>query len=146
VVPVRPDLLRGIELSFGTVDDPVSGRRAGLFSTQRGLKVLRGVKIEKKALPSSWEELVGHWENPAQQNDQITIKSADVDVDDAGFLLLKVNVSRTPRPLVIPLEPIDDATAITAGIGRFLGETVTVTHDADGAAHLHVLGYPLTRP
>ncbi|MDP2343371.1 MAG: serine hydrolase domain-containing protein [Deltaproteobacteria bacterium] len=144
---VHPDLLRGIELSFGDVDDPVTGKRQGLFSTQRGLKILRGVKIEPKPLSSSWTARAGHWKNPAQANDQLTIEGADVVVE-GGFLMLKVSVSRTPRPLVIPLDPLDDATALTAGIGRFLGETVTVTRDGalpDQREHIVILGYPLER-
>ena len=149
VLPVRPDLLRGIELSFGDVDDSVTGRRRALFSHQRGLAILRGVKIDPTPPSSSWLGRVGHWNNPARGDDQITIESADVVVE-AGFLLLKVNVSRQARPLVIPLQILNDDVAITAGIGRFLGETVTVSRDDDDDDDddddvLNVLGYPLRR-
>ncbi len=138
-VPVRPDLLKGIELGFDVVD----GQRA-LVSWHRGLKILRGVRVTPGPLPSSWKKRVGHWTNPQQGDDQITVDGADLFVDE-GFLWARVAITHQPKPLLLPLTVIDDDEAVTAGVGRYLGETVRITKDEDGAERLHLVGYALAR-
>lgn len=142
-VPVRPDLLTGIELSF----DDVDGQQV-LVSHHRGLRIARGVRVAPAdaaaPLSPSWLARVGHWQNPEQGDDQITVDGADVFVDD-GYLWIRAFVTHAPKPLLLPLSPIDDDEAVTAGVGRYLGETVRITRDADGRERLHLVGYALSR-
>ncbi len=135
VVPFQPDLLRGVELAFDVVD----GKRA-LISLQRGQRILRGLRVEPAPLPAAWLARVGHWDNPDRGDDQITVTGADLFVDDAGFLVARVAITHAAAPFSVPLVPLDDDTAITAGVGRYLGETVRVV---DGK--LHLVGYDLVR-
>ncbi|HEY4220378.1 MAG TPA: serine hydrolase domain-containing protein, partial [Myxococcota bacterium] len=136
VIPVVPDLLRGIELSFADV--VVDGKPArALVSHQRGLSLLRGVRVLPVSLSPAWRERVGHWSNPQRVTDQITVDGVDIS-EDNGFLMARVHISHTPKPLAVPLTPLDDDTALTAGVGRYLGETVRVR---DGK--LELLGYTL---
>ncbi len=138
-VPVKPDLLSGVELAF----DDVGGREI-LISHHRGLRIPRGVKVQPVPLPPSWLARVGHWQNPEQGDDQITVDGVDVFVDDE-FLWARVFVTYAQKPLLLPLSPTNDDEAVTAGVGRYLGETVRVTRDRTGGERLHLVGYALSR-
>lgn len=138
-VPVTPDLLRGVELAFADVD----GQRV-LLSHHRGLRVARGVRVEPSTLPLAWMKRRGHWKNPEQGDDQITVDGLDLYEDD-GFWFVRVAITHQPKPLILPLAPIDDDNVVTAGVGRYLGETIHVSHEADGSERLHIVGYALKR-
>ena len=135
VVPVKPDILKHVELSF----EDVAGERA-MVTTRFGVRSLRGVRIQPTPILPSWAARVGTYRNTDPGDDQITITSAQLVIEDE-LLLFKIKLSRYPRPLTVALTTLDDDEAITQGLGRSMGETVRV----DEKGRLIVVGYPLER-
>ncbi len=142
-VPVQPPLLADVLL---TVEDVVTpeGTRKALVSTRHGVRMLRGIRIGahygKAPLPPAWKARLGEYRNTDPGNDEVTIERAQL-VEEEGFLLMKLTLTRYPRPMVMALRVIDDDEAVTDGYGRSMGETVRVLKDG----RLRVVGYPLER-
>jgi CubicO group peptidase (beta-lactamase class C family) len=142
-VPVQPPLLDDVLLSVEDVVTP-EGPRKALVSTRHGVRMLRGVRVDphyaKSALSAAWKKRLGTYRNADPGNDELTIESAEL-VEEEGFLLIKLELSRYPRPMVMALRVIDDDEAVTDGYGRSMGETVRVLQNG----RLRVVGYPLER-
>jgi CubicO group peptidase (beta-lactamase class C family) len=142
-VPVKPPLLADVLLSVEDVVTP-EGKRKALVSTRHGVRMLRGVRVEphyKNApLPATWKARLGSYRNVDPGNDELTIEHAQL-VEEDGFLLIKLTLTRYPRPMVMALRVIDDDEAVTDGYGRSMGETVRVLPNG----RLRVVGYPLER-
>lgn len=142
-IPVQPPLLADVLL---TVEDVVTpdGPRKALVSTRHGVRMLRGVRVEphdaKAALSPAWNERLGTYRNMDRGNDELTIERAQL-VEEDGFLLIKLSLTRYPRPMVMALRVIDDDEAVTDGYGRSMGETVRVLPNG----RLRVVGYPLEK-
>jgi len=134
--PFTPDLLRNVELSFEVID----GRRV-MISHQRGLRVLRGERVQPVKITDAWRARVGTYVRTDQSDDQLRVERCVLAIDDDGLLVARIDITFAPKPLVMVLAPIDDALALTQGLGRYLGETL----EADGPDTILLGGFTLRR-
>jgi CubicO group peptidase (beta-lactamase class C family) len=143
-VPVQPPLLADVLLTIEDVVMPDGATRKALVSTRHGVRMLRGVRVSahyaNAPLPPAWKARLGEYRNMDPGNDELTIERAQL-VEEDGFLLIKLSLTRYPRPMVMSLRVIDDDEAVTDGYGRSMGETVRVLPNG----RLRVVGYPLER-
>lgn len=140
-IPIKPPLLADVVLSVEDVVTP-DGARKALVSTKHGVRMLRGVRLDppRAQLSAAWRARLGVYRNGDPGNDELTIERARL-VEENGFLVIKLSLTRYPRPLVMALRVVDDDEAVTDGWGRSMGETVRVLPDG----RLRVVGYPLER-
>jgi CubicO group peptidase (beta-lactamase class C family) len=101
-----------------------------------GVRQAVGVRLEPQTVPQSWLDRLGMYKN---------LDSNDLDfpsynlVYKNGYLMLETTV-RKMGALQIVLLPVDDNHVITAGMGRFAREEISVQMDEDENEILELWG------
>lgn len=94
-------------------------------------------KIKPVAISQAWQDRVGKYERvdpftPFTKNQyNYSVEKPRLRMDKkSGFLLLEGTLFGAPMQL--PLQPLDDNTAIVMGVGRMSGQTVSILKEQDG--------------
>jgi CubicO group peptidase (beta-lactamase class C family) len=101
-----------------------------------GVRQAAGIRLEPQEVPQSWLDRLGAYRN---------LDSSDLDfpsynlVYKNGYLMLETTV-RKMGALQVVLLPVDDTHGITAGIGRFAREEISVQIDEDENEILELWG------
>jgi hypothetical protein len=133
IVPLRIPSLADIVLTFPTIDNI---DYVGLYSA--GAEQIIGRRFDPVPVPEAWLNRIGEYE-PTNAIAGAYLQSTQIAYRD-GFLLLDGTVMGTR--MLLPLDPISDSEALTAGVGRVLGETVSV-RNVDGVEIIAFSGYEL---
>jgi CubicO group peptidase (beta-lactamase class C family) len=138
-LPINIAGLRDVALS--THD--IAGRTV-ITIHNAGKRFLAGVRIVPRPVPQSWLKLAGRYVIANKGEDGTLVENMELAYEN-GVLVLKYTLPEAPgfKPS-IALEPISDDEAISAGLGRFMGETFKVV-SVDGEQRLLYSGYQLRR-
>lgn len=91
--------------------------------------------IEAPDIPAAWQSRVGKYERinleqPFTKTQiPFTLLKPRLQINKDGFLLLTGNLFGSP--VALPLEPLDETTAVVQGVGRMSGQTVRI-EERDG--------------
>lgn len=132
------DALRDTSLSFATL----AGRHV-VIAEQRGKRSVVAVKLSPVVIPDSWRQRCGNYEITNPDRDTF-VRTSDLRVLERDGVLL-VHVRATPGGEVnVPLIPVNDTEAVTAGYGRGMGETIRVVRE-NGQEYLRFSGFIFRR-
>ncbi len=127
---VRLKLLGKIRVAFRKIE-----ARKVFAVDQEGFRMAVAEQAPRHSIPQAWIRRIGRYVNLEEDNPSIQqgmLKYA------RGLLYFESTVRRMGR-IRIFLQPVNDEEAITAGLGRFAGETVTV-REINEEPHLEVNG------
>ncbi|MHB9130654.1 MAG: serine hydrolase domain-containing protein [Armatimonadota bacterium] len=120
IITLNIAALRDTNLSFATL----AGRRV-IVAEQQGKRTVVAVKLSPAPIPAAWQKRLGSYAiaNPDQGS---ALKVSDITLlEKDGLLIAHVRVS--PGGVVnVPITPIDTDEAVTAGLGRGMGETLRI--------------------
>ncbi len=102
---------------------------------QEGFHQAVAERVDRSPVPEAWIRRTGRYVN--LEPDNPSLPQGVLNFKD-GWLYFESTVRRVGR-IKIHLRPIDDKQAITAGLGRFAGETVAAG-EIEGVPHLEVDG------
>jgi hypothetical protein len=107
-----------------------------------GKRLLAGVRITPRPIPQAWLQRAGRYVIANQGEDGTLIENLAL-AQENGVLLLKYTLPEAPGfAPSIALEPVSDDVAISAGLGRFMGETFRAV-TVNGEQRLLYSGYHL---
>ncbi len=127
---VRLKALGKIRVAFREIE-----RRKVFAVDQEGFRMAVAERVAPSPIPEAWSRRTGRYINLEPDNPSL---SQGVLKCKGGRLYFASTVRRVGR-IKIYLRLVDAAEAITAGLGRFAGETVTAS-EVDGVPHLEVDG------
>lgn len=109
-----------------------------------GRRFLAGMHIAPRPIPQAWLQRVGRYVIANQGEDGTLIENLAL-IHEHSVLLLKYTLPEAPGfTPSIALEPVSDDEAISAGLGRFMGETFRAITVA-GEERVLYSGYQLRR-
>jgi hypothetical protein len=134
VIPVRIKELDGISVDFMKI----AGLDAMVARTPGG-KYLAGTKTKCVPIPAQWSGRVGKYSLTNRESDQLYIDKVALSVED-GCLMMEFSLPAITKDRAkFTLLPISGTQAVTAGYGRFMGETVSVV-SSGGVETLNISG------
>ncbi|MCP4396730.1 MAG: beta-lactamase family protein [bacterium] len=99
-----------------------------------------GERIEPGPLSEVWQDRLGAYEIINGNPDYVTFLT-DIQLKyDRGVLVFDVMLPLLGMRVGLPMKPLSDTDAITLGLGRNCGETISVV-EVDGEEHLFWSGY-----
>ncbi len=117
-----------------------------LVLKNEGERYLLGVRLPKAGVSPAWRKRLGRYE--VADKDALTkfmeIEEGTLAHEDGNLYFSYRLPSWLPLTLQVPLTPLDDTTAVIAGYGTGLGETVEVVRRG-GEERLLFSGYQLRR-
>jgi CubicO group peptidase (beta-lactamase class C family) len=113
--------LDGITAEF----EKVGGLDAMIGKTPSG-RYLAGTKTPEVPIPAAWSKRAGSYRLVNRGNDQLYIDNVELSAEN-GRLTIEFSLPGITRDRAkFILLPISDTAAVTAGYGRFMGETINV--------------------
>jgi CubicO group peptidase (beta-lactamase class C family) len=138
LIPVTAPGIGGVALRFATID----GERVGVIYLN-GQFIGIAAELKTHPVSASWRKRAGTYEivnkDPVPYLEGFSIK-----YDRGHDLLYAVVTLKASDPVQLPLDPIADNAILTAGKGRFLGETIRVIRE-NGKEYLSYSGVTLRR-
>ncbi len=127
---VRLKTLAKLRVTFREI-----GGRKVFAVDQEGFRMAVAEQAPRSPIPDAWAKRAGRYVNTEKDNP--TLKQGVLKCK--GGLLYFETIARRVGRLRIFLRPVNSEEAITAGLGRFAGETVTA-REIEGISHLEVSG------
>jgi hypothetical protein len=136
---VRIKELDGVTAHF----TKVAGLDSMIGKTQGGT-FLAGTKTDRVPIPEAWSRRVGRYMLANRDGDQLYIDDVAVSVDDGSLTMEFSLPGITHERAKFILLPCSDTEAVTAGYGRYMGETVNVISTGNSES-LHYSGFIFKR-
>jgi hypothetical protein len=135
LIPIKPGEMEGLEFSFKDVEGLhvlAVRRNAGWFPF--------GTRIAPAPIGPEWAARTGAYELVNKNDNQLYLEGLRLAVEKE-LLIIEFSVPSVSKERArLALLPISDKEAVTAGYGRYLGETITAS-DGPGAATLSFSGF-----
>uniref|UniRef100_UPI00404B2D06 serine hydrolase domain-containing protein n=1 Tax=Fulvivirga sp. TaxID=1931237 RepID=UPI00404B2D06 len=113
-----------------------------------GRRSLGGVKIEKKAIPASWQDALGRYRiSQIDESEYQNLHEVELKINKFGILEISGQVLYPNKfSLRLPLSPVSNKLAIVPGYSFdfFAGETIQIVNN-DGKKDLIMSGYTFTK-
>lgn len=130
-LPIRP--LTRIRLMFREID----GERAVAYYEGGKFRSI-GLAVEPAPVPPEWENRYGTWHVTNPDTDPFVHGLSLYRDGESGFLTVSVSVASIPEPVVLAVEPVDQSNLVVSGLGRHLGEHLSVVNR--GTEQIHWAG------
>ena len=128
------------ELVIKTVNDRTALKLQGMAVGGFGF----GERIEPGPISEAWQNRLGAYEIINGNPDYATFLT-DIQLKyDREVLVFEVMLPLLGMQIGLPMKPLSDAEAITFGLGRNYGETISVV-EVDGKEHLFYSGYVMKK-